>query len=66
MLEVDIKYPKHLRNLDNDLSFLPERMKAKKCNKLVSNLYDKSNSVVHIKTLKQALNHGLVLKNLIE
>ena len=41
-------------------------MKAKKCNKLVCNLYDRSNSVVQIKTLKQALNHGLVLKKFIE
>ena len=26
------------------------------------NLYDKNNYVVHIKLLKKALNHGLVLK----
>ena len=40
ILKVDIKYPKNLHNLDNDLPFLTERMKIKKCNKLVCNLYD--------------------------
>ena len=37
-------------------------MKIKKCNKLVSNLYDKNKYVAHTRTLKQALNHGLILK----
>ena len=31
-------------------------MKINKCNKLVCNLYDKNNYVVHIRSLKQALN----------
>ena len=39
-------------------------MKTDKCNKLVCNLYDKKNYVVHIRSLKQALNHGLILKNI--
>ena len=38
-------------------------MKIKKFNKLVCNLHDKKEYVVHIRTLKQALNHGLILKN---
>ena len=37
-------------------------MKINKCSKLASNLYDKNNYVVHIRSLKQALNHGLLLK----
>ena len=37
-------------------------MKINKCNKLVCNLYDKNNYVVHIRSLKQTLNHGLILK----
>ena len=37
-------------------------MKVNKGNKLVCNLYDKKNYVVHIRVLKQALNHGLKLK----
>ena len=36
MLEADVKYPQ-LYKLHNDLTFLPERMKIKKCQKLVSN-----------------------------
>ena len=63
ILEVDIEYPKDLHNLHTDLLFLSERMKIKKCNKLVCNLCDKKEYVVHIKALKQALNHGLILKN---
>ena len=35
---------------------------VKKCSKLLCNLYDKNNYVLHIRTLKQALNLGLVLK----
>ena len=60
ILEEDIECPKNLHNLHDDLPFLPERMKIKKCNKLVCNLYDRNNYIVHIRTLKQALNHGLV------
>ena len=37
-------------------------MKIRKCNKLVCNFYDKKEYVVHIRTLRQALNHGLILK----
>ena len=37
-------------------------MKIYKCNKLVCNLYDKKSHVVHIRSLNQALNHGLILK----
>ena len=49
-------------NLHSDLLFLPERNKIKKCNKLVCNVYDKENYVVHVRALKQALNHGLIFK----
>ena len=37
-------------------------MKIDKCKKFLCNLYDKKNYVVHIRSLKQALNHGLILK----
>ena len=53
---------KNLFNLHSDLSFLPERKKSEKCKKLVCSIYDKANNVVHIRALKQALNHGLILK----
>ena len=48
--------------LHNDLPFLLERNKIKKIEKLVTNLCDKSEYVIHIKNLKQALKHGLILK----
>ena len=37
-------------------------MKIEKFEKLVANLHDKTEYVIHIKKLKQALNHRLVLK----
>ena len=61
-LEVDVEYPKELFNKHEDLPFLPERMKINKCSKLVCRLHDRENYVIHIRALKQALNHGLVLK----
>ena len=64
ILEVDVKYPKKLHKLHSDLLFLPERMEINKCKKLVCNLYDKKKYVVHINSLKQALNHGLKLKKI--
>ena len=64
ILEVDVKYPKKLHDLHSDLPFLPERMEINKCKKLVCNLYDKKKHVVHIKSLKQALNHELKLKKI--
>ena len=35
----------------------------KKFNNFVCNFYDKKEYVVHIRALKQALNHGLIFKN---
>ena len=48
MLEVDVKYPKELHNSPNDLPFMCERMKINGDEKLVPNLYDKRNYVIHI------------------
>ena len=61
IFEVNVEYPKNLHDLPNNLPSLPERMKINKCSKLVCNLYDKSNYIAHIRSLKQALNHGLIL-----
>ena len=54
---------KKLHDLHSDLPFLPKRIKIDKCKKLVCDLHNKKKYVVHIKSLKQALNHGLKLKN---
>ena len=64
ILEVEVKYPKKLHDLHSDLPFLPKRMKIGKCKKLVCNLLNKKKYVVHIKSLKQALNHGLKFKKI--
>ena len=37
-------------------------MKIEKINKVAANLHDKSEYPIRIRNLKQALNHGLVLK----
>ena len=62
IFEVDVKYPKNLHDLHSDLPLSPEIMKINKCNKLVCNLHDKNNYVVGIRSLKQAVDHGLILK----
>ena len=54
ILEAYIKYPKRLHSFHCCLPFLPERMKIDKCIKLICNLYDKNNYVVHIRSSKQA------------
>ena len=38
ILEVDVEYPKDFHHLHSNLSFLSERMKIKKLNKLIWNL----------------------------
>ena len=64
-LEVDVQYPENLNNLHNDLPFLSERMKIEK---VLKNLHDKNKYTKeiinkrHIRKIKQALNHELVLK----
>ena len=48
--------------LHNDLPFLPEWIKLEKVKKLVAHLKNKTECVIHIRNLKQVLNHGLILK----
>ena len=62
IFDIDIEYPRELHDLHSDLPVLPERMQVNKCDKLLCNLYSKNNYVIHIRSLKQALNHGLILK----
>ena len=59
VLEVDLEYPKELHDLHNDYPLAPERLKIGGIEKLIPNLYDKKNYVVHHKTLKQYESLGL-------
>ena len=64
--KVDVQYFEKLHELHNGLPFLPERINIEKVEKLVANLHDKTEHVIHIRNLKQALNHVLVLEKVIE
>ena len=48
----------------NDLPVLLEIMNIEKVENLVANWHHKTEYIIHIKNLKQALNHGLVLKRI--
>ena len=62
-VEVDIEYPKQLWSFHKGLPFSPERKKLGTVEKLFCSIKDKEKYIIHIRTLKQALNHGLVLKD---
>ena len=61
-LEVDAEYPKKIFSSHKDLPFLPERKKLEKVEKPVCSIEDKEKFVIYIRALKQALNNGLILK----
>ena len=61
-LKIDVKYLEKIYEPHGDLPFLPERTEIEKVEKLVTNLQDKNKYVVHIESLKQVLNRGLILK----
>ena len=63
-LEVDAEYPKTFFNSYKDLPFLPERKKVEKVEKLICSIENKEKYVIHIRTLKQALNHDVKLKKI--
>ena len=58
----DILLKLMLHGFQSDLPVLPKRMKIEKVEKLVTNLHDKTEYVIHIGNLKQALNRELILK----
>ena len=64
LLEVYVSYPKELHNPHNDLPFMWERMEINGVEKLVPNLRDKRNYVIHIQALSQVLQHGLRLDSI--
>ena len=51
-LEVDLKYPEDLHNLHNDYPLAPELIKIRNVEKLIPNLNNKTNYVVHYENLK--------------
>ncbi|XP_047985628.1 uncharacterized protein LOC125226449 [Leguminivora glycinivorella] len=66
ILEVDMSYPDHLHDLHADLPFAPERFvpPGGKSEKLIANLYDKYNYIIHFVHLKECLKNGLVLQKI--
>ena len=61
-IEAVVKYLEHLHERHNDLPFLPKRMIIGKVVEIGANLHDKVEYVIHIRNLKQILNHGLVFR----
>ena len=55
VLEVDVSYPKELHSPHNDLPFMCERMEINGVEKLVPDLRDKKNYVIHIQALNEVL-----------
>lgn len=65
VFEVDVHYPQELHDIHSDLPFLVENIvpptKKAKLPKLIPNLNDKKKYIVHYRTLKQAIEHGLMV-----
>lgn len=66
ILEVDLLYPSSLHDSHSDLPFCPEKKKPPrgKFEKLLTTLESKSHYVIHIQTLKQCIENGLVLEKI--
>ena len=64
ILEVDLEYPKELHDLHNDYPLAPEQIEVNKTEKLIPNLWDKKNYVIHYENLKQCLKLGLRITNI--
>ena len=62
MIKFHVQNPEKLHDLYNDLQLLPVKRKIEKVKKHLVNLHDKTEYVISIQNLKQALNHRLVLK----
>ena len=52
ILEVDLEYPDELHNLHNEYPLAPEKLKINGVEKLIPNLGDKKNYVLHCESLK--------------
>ena len=60
ILEVDVEYPNNLLNLPGDLPFLHEKKKLQNARSLFVIYMTKI--AMHIRALKQSLNHKLIKK----
>ena len=60
-LEVDLEYPEELHDLHNEYPLAPEKITVGKVEKLVPNLNDKKNYVLHCENLKLYMRKGLKL-----
>ena len=52
--ETDVQYVENIQQIHNDSTLF-------EVEKLVAKLHDKTECIIHIKNLKETLNHGLVL-----
>ena len=59
ILEVDLEYPEHLHDLHNDYPLAPESLKIGRVDKLIPNLNNKTNYVIHYENLKLYESLGL-------
>ena len=64
ILEVDLDYPESLHDEHNDYPLAPERMVINKVDKLVPNLNNKKNYVIHYKNLKLYERLGLKISKI--
>ena len=62
LLKLMLNTQKNYMNFIMTYHFLPERMKLGKIGKLVTKVHHKTENLIHVRNLKQALNHGLILK----
>ena len=60
ILEVDLEYPRSL----HDYPLAPEQMKVNKVKKLIPNLGNKENYVLHYENLEQYESLGLKIKKI--
>ena len=61
ILEVDLEYPQELHDLHNDYPLAPEHLEINGTTKLIPNLYNKKNYIIHHETLKLYLDLGMKL-----
>ena len=66
ILEVDLKYPTVLHDRHSDYPFCAENKKIEnmKYRKLITDLNDKNNYIIHYRNIYQRIQHSLILKKI--